>query len=622
MFRTLLFAICFFGSSISYTQDIALIDSLEQALSAQADDDTLRILTLINLWRATSQNDVNRAKIYAERMITDSRQMGYPKGEATGYQRLGIVQDYLGLGDSALVNYRRALRIYEAKGWDRLQGIMLFNTAIVHKDGGAYDSVRYYLAAADAKFQEGELLVERSAVNKLRASVEREKGRIDDGLRFALLSRELAARAGDSSRMADADTEIAFGYYELENYPAAIESFEEGLAYYLRQNDYYFAAQCLINLITAYQENGQREIALERGLKGLEFVVSNKFTDLESDARRSLGYIYLQLGNLAEAQLHLQRAEELTRGPYQGGMLSEVLGFLADVRLRYGDTGEAIALAQEALELGQKNGQLDFVKYALDVLVQAYEREGKFAVALDYQQQKQVVRDSLYQDEMVTSLAELTTRYEKEKQDRLIAEQQSQLALLEAQAKVDQLQKTGLGLGIILLVILLSGVWYGFRQRTLRQQLEKQQLAEKIQVQQRELSAHALQMAQKSQLLDQLGAELQNIKGERPDDRKKLNGMIRELNSEERINQDWDNFRTYFQGVHGDFEERLTAATSAQLSPREIRLSALIKMQLNNQEIGSILGVSQESLYKAKYRLRKKLPQVGDGELDRFLLEF
>jgi DNA-binding CsgD family transcriptional regulator len=127
-------------------------------------------------------------------------------------------------------------------------------------------------------------------------------------------------------------------------------------------------------------------------------------------------------------------------------------------------------------------------------------------------------------------------------------------------------------------------------------------------------------MTQKSQLLDQLGAELSNIKGERPDDRKRLDGLLRELSSEERIDQDWNNFRTYFQGVHGDFEERLKALAEQNLSPRELRLAALIKMQLNNQEVGAILGVSQESLYKAKYRLRKKLPAAGDGELDAYLL--
>jgi hypothetical protein len=54
-------------------------------------------------------------------------------------------------------------------------------------------------------------------------------------------------------------------------------------------------------------------------------------------------------------------------------------------------------------------------------------------------------------------------------------------------------------------------------------------------------------MAKKGQLLDQLGEELRQIKGERPDDRKNPDGLLRELNSEERIDQDWANFRNYFR---------------------------------------------------------------------------
>jgi DNA-binding CsgD family transcriptional regulator len=186
-------------------------------------------------------------------------------------------------------------------------------------------------------------------------------------------------------------------------------------------------------------------------------------------------------------------------------------------------------------------------------------------------------------------------------------------------SQIDRLQKTALGAGMAALLILLGALWNNFRQRSARQQLEKEQLGQRITAQQRQLSTHALQMAQKSQLLDQLREELNQIKGERPDDRNKLDRVLRDLSSESRIDQDWEHFRSYFQGVHGDFEKRLRSATEQNLSSREFRLASLIKMQLNNQEIGSILGVTQDSLYKAKYRLRKKLPAAGEGELDEYL---
>lgn len=341
-------------------QDIQLVDSLETVLTSQNKNDTLRIKTLVDLWRATSQNDLNRAKQYAEQMITESIAMEYPTGEATGYQRLGIIQDFLGVADSTLINYRKALQIYEEKGWDRLQGIMLFNTAIVYSSAGNLDSTSYYLGLADSLFSREDLPKERSAVNKLRASVERERGHFALGLEYGLKARKLAETAGDSSRMADADTEIAFGYYELEDYTSAIEIFERGLDFFTRDHDYYYAAQCLINLMTAHNLNGQPEVGLEKGLLGLEFIVANKFTDLEADARRSLGDIYIDLDQPQKALTHLLRADELTSGEYNGAMRAEVLALLAQARLALGDTNGARRLAKESLQLSKELEQPGF----------------------------------------------------------------------------------------------------------------------------------------------------------------------------------------------------------------------------------------------------------------------
>ncbi|MTB50196.1 tetratricopeptide repeat protein [Lewinella sp. W8] len=620
MFRTLLFALLLLGCPSLSGQDQQLVDSLENALEALPEGDTLRVLTLVELWRATSNNDLTQAAAYARQMIEESKAIGYPKGEATGYQRLGIVQDFLGLKDSVFHNYGKALKIYNELGWPRLQGIMLFNTAILHQEFGAYDSAQYYLAEADGRFEQGgENFVERSAVNKLTASIHREQGRFADALSAALVSRELAGLGQDSSRMADADQEIAFAYYELNDYDTAVEYFLASLEYFRRTNDNYYAAVTLINLASAYQLKGQPEAGLAYGEEALQMVLDGKFVDLESDVRRTTGNIYRETGDLSAANRELSLAEALSRELGHNRVLSELLAYRSDVLLQQGKITAAERLARESVQLSTEQGQIEFLIFAHGVLARAAARRGDYAAAYGHQQIVQENRDSIYQAEIAEKIAELTSLYEKEKQDRIIQEQESQLELLETRSQVDRLQKTALGAGVAALLILLAALWNNFRQRSARQQLEKERLAQRITNQQRQLSTHALQMAQKSQLLDQLREELHQIQGERPGDQHKLDRVLRGLSSESRIDQDWEHFRSYFQGVHGDFERRLRAATEQNLSPREFRLASLIKMQLNNQEIGSILGVTQDSLYKAKYRLRKKLPAASEGELDEYL---
>ena len=79
--------------------------------------------------------------------------------------------------------------------------------------------------------------------------------------------------------------------------------------------------------------------------------------------------------------------------------------------------------------------------------------------------------------------------------------------------------------------------------------------------------------------------------------------------------EQWRNFKYKFENVHNDFFGRLQAymptATEA-----EKRLMALTKLDMSNNEIASMLGISPESVTKTRYRLKKK---VGEDDLERLI---
>ncbi|MEM1358959.1 MAG: hypothetical protein AAGF89_12210, partial [Bacteroidota bacterium] len=346
-----------------------------------------------------------------------------------------------------------------------------------------------------------------------------------------------------------------------------------------------------------------------------------QLSSLEIDLRNTLGNVHWKVKNYPLAEQQFLLGLDLAEVQKNNRLRTEFHSYLAGVQYNLGKLREARKNGLAGAALAEEQGLLKLAYRTHGHLALIEKQAGNFEAAYDNMVMRSGFQDSLHRTELAENLAEFTARFEKEKQDFLIKEQQTQLTLLENQTKIDRLQKSILWVGLLGLILVFGAVAYSLRQRVARQRLEKETLAGKVKGQQRELSAHALQMAQKSRLLDQLSEELRNIKGERPDDRKKLDSVLRELSSEERIDNDWHNFRTYFQGVHGDFEDRLKVAADQTLSPRELRMAALIKMQLNNQEIGTILGVSQDSLYKAKYRLRKKFSQAEEGALDAFITE-
>ena len=82
--------------------------------------------------------------------------------------------------------------------------------------------------------------------------------------------------------------------------------------------------------------------------------------------------------------------------------------------------------------------------------------------------------------------------------------------------------------------------------------------------------------------------------------------------------KDWEEFRNRFEKVHGGFLQRLRLKLP-DLSPAEIRFMALAKLQLNNKEMGSILGISPDSIRTIRYRLRKKLQLEEEGSMEELI---
>jgi len=78
-------------------------------------------------------------------------------------------------------------------------------------------------------------------------------------------------------------------------------------------------------------------------------------------------------------------------------------------------------------------------------------------------------------------------------------------------------------------------------------------------------------------------------------------------------------FKTYFEEVHNDFISRLKEKHSG-LTPREIHLSAYIRMNLSSKEIASLLNITYRGVEISRYRLRKKLELSREVSLSSYLL--
>ena len=82
--------------------------------------------------------------------------------------------------------------------------------------------------------------------------------------------------------------------------------------------------------------------------------------------------------------------------------------------------------------------------------------------------------------------------------------------------------------------------------------------------------------------------------------------MVRKINKEIDNENQWKIFETQFENVHEEFLKRLKT-TYPDLTPRELKLCAYLRMNNSSKEISLLMNISTRGVEISRYRLRKKL---------------
>lgn len=138
------------------------------------------------------------------------------------------------------------------------------------------------------------------------------------------------------------------------------------------------------------------------------------------------------------------------------------------------------------------------------------------------------------------------------------------------------------------------------------QKLNQQKLLEELNFKTEELTNYTLRTVHKNNLLNQIKDNLlQETKGSTIK-KSNLKKIVDLIDDSLMLDEDWENFYHLFNQIHTTFIKNLKDYCP-QLSDREIRLCALIKLNFMSQHIATLFGISLSSVKVARHRLRKKL---------------
>lgn len=150
--------------------------------------------------------------------------------------------------------------------------------------------------------------------------------------------------------------------------------------------------------------------------------------------------------------------------------------------------------------------------------------------------------------------------------------------------------------------------------------LRNEKLQNEMVYRDKELANQTMNLIAKNKLLSSLKDELQRIQSATKDGLVKTKMAILRNRIEKEIDNNEQNkiFETYFEEVHADFFNRIKEKYP-QLSPKDLRLCAYIRMDMSTKEISALLNITYRGAEINRYRLRKKLDLSREVNLATFL---
>jgi len=152
--------------------------------------------------------------------------------------------------------------------------------------------------------------------------------------------------------------------------------------------------------------------------------------------------------------------------------------------------------------------------------------------------------------------------------------------------------------------------------------LRNAKLEAEIQHKNTELASAAMHLVQKGELLGKVKEQMLRLKKMNTDDKdtEDFKKLIRVINDEDKMDEQWEQFAMHFDKVHSDFLLAVKAKYP-KLSANELKLCAYLRMNLTTKEIAQLMNISVRGVEISRYRLRKKLQVPTDANLFNFLME-
>jgi tetratricopeptide (TPR) repeat protein len=469
--------------------------------------------------------------------------------------------------------------------------------------------------------------------------VYREQGNDTQALDNYYRALKILQAIKDTKSEANILNSIGLLYKNRKDYDQAISFLEQAMAIWQHLGQRQSVAGALNNLSEVYVQGKQYDLATKNNREALAIFESLKDLNGQIIVHNSLGEMYLKKQEPDQSLQHFQSALQLNASYASKKGLIVTHNGLGRTFLQLRQFPQAITHYQQALDLAQGTGTKMALRESLAGMAEAYAFTRNFEKAYVFQQQYIQLKDSLFSEESLAKLTSLRTNYETEKK-------QVEIELLKKEKALAQWTRNGLGMGLAGLLLFSTVIVWQQRSKSRKShellqknrqlletqqalaeaeyknsQIREQQLQQELEFRSKSLTTHTLNLIQKNGIMEEIRETISEILKNQP---KELNTqvysrLIKLIDYSFSLDKDWEDFKLYFEQVHKDFFVKLKDK-HPELSSGELKLAALVRLNLNLKESATILGISPESVKTSRHRLRKKLNLPEEQNLPDYLM--
>jgi hypothetical protein len=342
----------------------------------------------------------------------------------------------------------------------------------------------------------------------------------------------------------------------------------------------------------------------------------------EASLNNNIGICYMEMGRYALANEYFLKALAVRTelGDVRGQ--AQVLNNLGKNQTNFGNFKEARNHFAQALALGRRIGSSASMAISLESLSLVYDTLGDHKAALAAHREFKLLNDSSYSTESRLHIARLEDAFRRDKEKKVFELETKRKDAENARQRAWNVALVGALFFLLLTAFLLFAV---MRTRVRNSALEQEKLrleSEKLEAEQRilkeslehkdrELTAKALFLLNKNELIAHIAERLLKAKSAFKEENQRIvQEIVRDLQASQ-DEHNWQEFEAHFTRVHSTFYHDLQERFPA-LTPNERKLCAFLRLNMSTKDISAITHQTVNSITVARSRLRKKLGIEGE----------